>query len=701
MSIPMIGLKMPRALYPLALMWLCLPLTAHSSPSANGTSGLLAMPDGRVAVDGSWSLGLSRHGPYQTLWSSLGLLPRLEVSGRYTEIKGTDLGHTEGWQGYGAYKDKAFDAKLLLLREDRYTPALSLGWQDWLGTRLFSARYLAFGKRLGDMDLSLGYGEGRLDGWFGGLNYQPSWAGHWSLLLEYDAYRYGDDPLAGQSDAGRLGGWSYGLEYRWGWLGSRLFRQGDQYAINAYLSIPLQQRQFIPHFEEPPPPQGPTQHHSLKQWRSDPVPMQVLLDDLRGQGFQNVHIHLVGSELQLSFSHGRISLISRAVGRAARTALRHAPQGLQALTITYSDRDLSLLTYHFAELEKLQAYFEKDGVDELLALEMASRISHSRQPRESVPVQASTTSDSGDTRIQQDAADPGTLVVEDGGRNFLRFKPFNLNLYFNDPSGAYHYDIFTSLLYTRKLARGTFFNSALRYRLLEDVTKVKQLSNSQLPHVRSDIALYKQEGPAKLDQLYLNHYLQPSDNWYLRLSAGLYEEMYSGAGLQALYLSEGSRWAVDLALDRLAQRDYEGGFGLLDYRTTTALLSLHYQLPLGVSTTLRGGRFLAGDDGLRLELQRRFASGITFGLWYSRTNGEDVTSPGSIEEPYYDKGVYLSVPLRSMLTKDTRHRASMSIAAWTRDVGQMVRSPGDLYTLLEHNHMMADEGYYPFMDFTR
>jgi hypothetical protein len=41
--------------------------------------------------------------------------------------------------------------------------------------------------------------------------------------------------------------------------------------------------------------------------------------------------------------------------------------------------------------------------------------------------------------------------------------------------------------------------------------------------------------------------------------------------------------------------------------------------------------------------------------------------------------------LNAMLTKDTRATARLSLEPWTRDVGQMVVSPGDLARLMEKN----------------
>src|SRR5699024_1515985 len=124
----------------------------------------------------------------------------------------------------------------------------------------------------------------------------------------------------------------------------------------------------------------------------------------------------------------------------------------------------------------------------------------------------------------------------------------------------------------------------------------------------------------------------------MRASGGIYEEMFAGAGGQALYLTRGGRWAFDASLDVLRQRDYKGT-GFLSYNTHTALASAHYRLPWfeGTTATVRAGRFLAGDMGARFELKRTFKSGVQVGLWYTRTDGKDITSPGRPGSPYFDK----------------------------------------------------------------
>src|SRR5690625_6497812 len=81
--------------------------------------------------------------------------------------------------------------------------------------------------------------------------------------------------------------------------------------------------------------------------------------------------------------------------------------------------------------------------------------------------------------------------------------------------------------------------------------------------------------------------------------------MFGGVGVQALYLSRGGRFAWDVAVDAVRQRNFKGT-GFRDYKTVTAIASMHYQVPFleGVTATVRAGRFLARDRGARFELSR-------------------------------------------------------------------------------------------------
>lgn len=679
---------------------------ASAEPDTTGTTGLIYMPSAHIDEEGTLRFGLSNSDPYRSLWSSVSAFPWLELSAQYTRINGVPgfPGNSE----FGAYKDKAFDAKLRLLSESRDTPDISIGAQDFTGTQLFKATYVAASKHFGDVDVTLGYGTDRIAGTFGGIRYNPSWNRNLGLVVEHDATDYHNDFNAALSGADRrTGGTTYALEYKFGWVGTQLSYQHGQVGANLYVSIPLMRREFIPKIQEPKPNAAITPEPAVEEWRRDTRYPIALARALDRQQFKDVHLAVDGGVLEASLTNTRIRLIGRAVGRAVRTMLLLGPTDVHEIRVTYTLNDLPILTYRFSDLEKLRRYLGGGATEEQLA-----QIVHVRF---SSPEYAKRFRNDAILRFDRNpsAAPPAAPAIEAGRAVSLRPKggafsdfdlvPFKLNLFFNDPSGAFHYDTYSLLNYRKRIGSGWYVKAAARVTLFEDVSDVTQPSNSLLPHVRSDIALYKREARrVTLNSLLLNKYAQLGERFYGRWSAGYYEEMFAGTGGQVLYLPPASDWAFDLTVDWLKQRAPGESFGFRDYSVVTALGGIHYRFPsVGVTTTARIGRFLAKDEGVRFEVKRRFRSGVEAGAWYTVTNGNDITGPGSPGAPYHDKGIFLSVPLASMLTRDTQERASLAIVDFTRDVGQMVVSPGDLYRLLERPLMLDSSEYTPLSEFTR
>lgn len=641
------------------------------------------MPDARIAPDGTLRFGYSFAEPYVGVWTSATLLPRLELSGRVTRIMRfpePNFGDT-----YGDFKDKAFDGKLVLVEEGSWWPQLTIGAQDFMGTQVFPAHYAVASKRLGEFDFTLGYGEKRIDGVFGGVRYRPKAFENWALVAEYDANDYRKDIGAMQSGAASIKkGPGYGVEYTWGWLTGQLAYTREKPAAMVYMSIPLSQRDFIPKVKEPEPYTKVTPRPTQQQWLESGEPRIRMAQALAEQDFRNISISAVHDRIDVTLTSSRISRVSRAVGRAARTILLLSPVGTREINITYTVRDLPVVNYNFNDLDRLQRYF--NGM--LPRWELAPHVSiHYAIPEEADPaadmtemLKAFEEHQPGLKVLYQDDGDFISLKSEDAILNQVRIRP-SAGVYLNDPSGAFRYEVGVQASMDHRLAAATFFSAAINYNLFENISDVSQPSNSLLPHVRSDIAEYK-DHPFKLTRLVVNQLYQPAERVYARASAGIYEEMYGGVGGQVLYVPRGAPWAMDLAVDWVKQRDFDG-WGFRDYQTVTAIASFHYRLPLGVITTVRAGRFLAKDEGARFEFKRRFASGWEVGVWYTRTNGNDITSPGAPGSPYYDKGIFLQIPLNTLLTKDTQAVSPMSISPWTRDVGQMVVSPMDLYRLME------------------
>lgn len=727
-----------------------------ATPSNNGQSGYINTPSAVVEDDGTFSFGYGYDSPYGQMWVTSTILPVLQVTGRYVSITGVpafsnSLTDPEYGKGYGRYKDKVVDGKLQLWKESNWLPSVAVGASDVFGTALFKSQYAVATKTVGaarNIEWSLGYGTKRIDGLFAGARWTPLSHPRWSLVAEYNSIDYKQDYLPQATGAAnRRKGPAVGLEYRWGWLGIQAARGRDNFSVNAYVTIPFGEREYIPKIFEPAyfEDKHPITPPSNNEWREDPEYGADLVKALAAQDFKNIRVGLSGNVLHLTLTNSRISNMGRAIGRAVRTALAFMPAGATTIKVTYTVLDQPVTTYEFFDLPKLNDYLagkidratfndvvlvrypRKDDVisdDEqgwlagLLNESTSAKSATVATPTAAAtgrvvkaPVLAAaegTASATSSASLSIGAAAPiadpaSSSQVQNDGKlrvamghegdvvqvtsvdresNRLKVAP-KIGFFFNDPSGAFRYSVSAAANYDRRLGDGLYLNTAAGLTVLETVSGVKQPSNSNLPHVRTDVAKYLGESRFALSRVLLNKYLNPAERWYVRGSAGLYEDMFRGVGGQVLYLPKDSRWAVDLSVDALQQRGYKRLLDSLDYKTVTAIASLHYKLPRGITVTARAGRFLARDEGVRVEFKRRFQSGIEIGAWYSRTNGNDITPPGKPGQPYHDRGIFLSIPFKSMLAMDSQGTAGFSISPWTRDVGQMVASPGDLYDMIE------------------
>ncbi len=670
------------------------------------------MPDARFAPEGTWRSGISFLRPYEALWSNVTVFPWFEGSFRYTRIYHVPAFTDRPDADFGDYRDKSFDAKLRLLPERGWWPAIAIGMQDVAGgTGLFSAPYGVATKNFGALDLTLGYGRDRIDGVFGGA--RLALGGNWSLVAEYDAYDYKQDHGSDLSGAGAYKKEAaFGVEYRRDLWGAKVFTSHDEVGFNAYVQLPLERREFVPKVNEPAPYAKINPRPTERQWADDPEHRARLARALVEQDFRGVRLGYENGRLEAALTNTRISSMPRAIGRAARTMLSFAPLEVREIRVTYLQGALPVATYTFSDTALLLRYSNGMASRQQLAPTVSVEFAEpERGPRLRGDDGKSGDDDKKEMLqafeeplpegivMQRQGADVFALRGENvlGGR--LSIRP-GMSAYFNDPSGAFKYEIYGLASYNRPLARQLFFQAETKLTLYETISDVSQPSNSELPHVRTDVAEYKKASNFKLTRLLVNRFYQPEARWYGRLSAGIYEEMFSGFGGQALYLGRGGDWSVDVAADWVRQRDFEGWFGHQDYDTVTAIASLNYRMAHRVTATLRAGRFLAKDEGVRAEVKRRFASGFEAGIWYTVTNGNDITSPGSPSNPYYDKGSYMAMPLDTLLTYDTQTVAGFALAPWTRDVGQMVVSPGDLARIVERPvvQMRSRDGLERFGD---
>ena len=364
----------------------------------------------------------------------------------------------------------------------------------------------------------------------------------WGLVAEYDASDFSGD--VGASITGvdqRKKDVVAGVEYRKGWLGLQAGYGHDEASVNAYVAIPLQQKDFVPDINEPAPYTKITPRPRLEQWNTDPVHRQRMLQALFKQDFKNVRIATEGERLDLVLTNTRISEMSRAVGRAARTIVLLAPVETREIRITYTVNDLPFATYVFVDVQRLQRYFNgqigRQELSDYVEVRYAQPGSDDIAA-ETEEVLAALEVERKSTFFDDTEGDSTASARRSSSLSRFKIAP-RVGLYLNDPSGAFRYDVYLQAMYDYDFGNRLFFNSAARVTLAQDVSDVTQPSNSTLPHVRSDIADYYDENGFKITKVMMNKYFHPDERVYARASAGIYELMYGGAGGQVLYHAAG------------------------------------------------------------------------------------------------------------------------------------------------------------------
>lgn len=162
--------------------------------------GLFTMPTARLPKGGTIATGAASLSPYRIYGVNFTPFERLELTASYRIFHGiteSNFGH----EGFGDDADRVASFKLALLhKEDGFegAPEIAFGLEDFVGTKRFYSLYVVATKQWKeiDLELSLGWGKGRIHGLFGGLSYSPFRHLHFSLLrgcsflAEYDANRY-------------------------------------------------------------------------------------------------------------------------------------------------------------------------------------------------------------------------------------------------------------------------------------------------------------------------------------------------------------------------------------------------------------------------------------------------------------------------------------------------------------------------------
>lgn len=355
---------------------------------------------------------------------------------------------------------------------------------------------------------------------------------------------------------------------------------------------------------------------------------------------------------ELAVANDAFHNTATAVGRAGRAIAAAAPTGAERIAVTQIDHGVAL------------------GRASLWRGDLEKAANHVGSPEE---VWLHTAIDRGATPSGED------WLKADAYPRFSWAVLPEVKQHFGAGSeGGYKAALYATLAGRVEPWPGLALEGAISQELIGNLDDIQPRTGSAEPRVRSDIARYADEGKTAISRLIGSWTARPLKNLFLRASAGLFEPMYGGVGVEALLRPVDSAWALGADVNWVKQRDFDQLLDFRGYRVWTGHVSLYRQWPRsGFLGVMRVGRYLAGDVGATVDLSRQFANGIRIGGWATLTDMKRRDfGPDS-----FAKGLYIAIPLDLFLPWSSRGATTAPFTVLNRDGGQRLDRGPDLYDL--------------------
>jgi hypothetical protein len=243
-----------------------------------------------------------------------------------------------------------------------------------------------------------------------------------------------------------------------------------------------------------------------------------------------------------------------------------------------------------------------------------------------------------------------------------------------DPGSQVRVDVGLDLTGLYQLTPGLTFQGSIRQRILGNLNGYTLTSNSVLPKVRSNANIYDKEATA-LSTLTAAYAFRPGADLYAKVTAGYLERMFGGVAAEVLWYPARSRLALGAEIAQVQQRDFDMKLGFQDYQVTTGHVSAYYDFGGGYRGQLDVGRYLAGDLGATIALDRTFENGWSIGAFATLTD----VPYDDFGEGSFDKGIQITIPLGSASGKPGRDTRNVTIRPITGNGGARLVVPNRLY----------------------
>jgi hypothetical protein len=639
------------------------------------------MPTAEVAPDGQLAVTHTRFGPVNRTTLSFQLAPRLSGGFRYS---GTDNLTPD----FDVYWDRSFDISYLLLNEGKYRPAVSVGLQDFLGTGLLSGEYIVATKSIGNkLRVTGGLGWGRLASsnplgvsfgerdtsflatggtlnagqWFkgdiapfAGLTYQVN--DKLALLAEYSSDAYAAEVAAGEFEYNTP--FNFGAEYKLtkGTALSAYYLHGGEVGLSFSASLNPKSTSIRSGTELAPVPiqSRPSRASDPQGWSGAWVSevgdgaklREAIATAMLKEGLVLESMSLEIESAELRYVNTRFGARAQAQGRLARLMSRALPPSVETFILTEMLEGIPVSSTIVPRTALERNEFQPAGAM-LEAVQFVDPKSLSERDHSKVSGLYPDTSWSIVPFLSASLFDPSSPVsLKAGVRGELNVE----------------------------VAPGFSIDAAAKVFLTDIGDDSEELDTDAYPYpVRTSSSLY--DDRVQLERLTANWYSRPAENVFARVTAGYFETMYAGVSGEVLWKKTDSRLALGAELNYAIQRDFEDTFGLLDYNVVTGHASAYYAFNNGFHGQVDVGRYLAGDWGATLSVDREFNSGWSVGAYATLTDipFED------FGEGSFDKGIRITVPVDWVTGSPTTDVSEFDLQSLNRDGGARLDVEGRLY----------------------
>ncbi|MEZ5911264.1 MAG: YjbH domain-containing protein [Paracoccaceae bacterium] len=654
----------------------------RASLNFNGVTGLIDMPSGESQADAALTTTVSHFAGITRTSLSFQITPKLSGTFRYASTDGL---FPTRWD---TYFDRSFDLRYQFLDETPMLPAMAVGLQDFIGTGIYSSEYLVATKHLTpDLKVTGGLGWGRLGSYgsfasvgtrpaidfgrggnantaqwfrgpvaaFGGVEWQVT--PEVGLKAEYSSDDYTLETRDGVFN--RKSPFNFGVEY----TPNPAFRLGAYYMYGSEVGFTAQitldpKTRALPVSAGAPIPVKPRPSRSSDpdawspEWITQADAPDLLRKNMQKQldadGIEVVALAVTSERAQLRIRNHRFDSTAQAVGRTARVMTQFLPASVEVFEIVpmVNGMAVSKVTLRRSDIEALEN--APNGAEALRARAVIS------------------------------AAGPEPARLSFNEELYPRFSwgiaPY-MRMSIFDPDAPVRADIGLRASASYDLAPGLVLSGAVTKRVVGNLEGSGRVSNSTLPHVRSDTNIYDRQGDPAIERLQLAWYTNLGENTYGRVTAGYLERMFGGVSGEVLWKPVDSPLAVGAELNYVRQRDFGQGLGFQNYDVLTGHLSAYYNFGNGFHGQVDAGRYLAGDWGATLTLDREFDNGWKVGAFATLTN----VSAEEFGEGSFDKGIRIEIPVTWATGKPSRTKQSTVLRPLTRDGGARLEVDGRLY----------------------